>query len=541
MLALACILPIHSDEIIWRLLYSRYFLDGEKLATLTPLCQNEYLIDIPMSWFPLRSIESFFYAQFHSPLSLRLIGVFTYLIWILMLFYFLIKSFEGRFAPKSLLGALFAVTGFGVLPFLFVINRPEPLILIILLLVIFGPIRFKPSTVLVSDKKIKVAFFLTTVIVIWIFFSLHPKTVFFLPVFLVLIFSQFKGNLSKILLIFFLLFIVQDNYKYAYQRTNCSGNLSVNQRDVKILSPSMLYSEPIAFFSIGFNNLSGFIDYIDRGIVSIYFSNQSWIEPINTNIYDVWIEILVYYLSFILFYLFFILIFFEFGVWIKTLGFKKFISKFLLVERIDDYALSMVFALLVSLIFLSFFQGSKAFYETPLIVGNLIYIVSLIFLLIPDFRLNKIFKGMISLIWVLFLFSGFWTLSLYIPTAKKTWLEASGKNERFPWLITLFEFETSKSEFNHALQKCSVNMTNLNFPVVDDFTTLVLFNNIKSPLHTGFLYKIVLEPDDDFFGVLKKFSSSGGVVRCSSLDPLVSERLKQHDGFCCVPPFEKID
>jgi hypothetical protein len=71
-------LPIYGDEAQWKLVSSRLLIDG-KLVYLFPACVTGFLLDPPLTAYPLRLIEAALYADASDPRSLRLpaVGIFV--------------------------------------------------------------------------------------------------------------------------------------------------------------------------------------------------------------------------------------------------------------------------------------------------------------------------------------------------------------------------------------------------------------------------------------------------------------------------------
>ena len=120
---LSIFIPIYSDEFFWKVQVSRFFFDEGKLLGLSPMCEKSFLIDTPLSWYPLVWLNSLIYAGVHSLTQLKLLGLFGSLT-LFSLWAWMVRLSLGL----RWMHAFIFVAGFlsaGVLPFLLTFNRPE--------------------------------------------------------------------------------------------------------------------------------------------------------------------------------------------------------------------------------------------------------------------------------------------------------------------------------------------------------------------------------------------------------------------------------
>src|SRR5713101_4476624 len=74
---LLILLPIYPDETQWRLINSRYFLDGGRAIYLFPVCSNGFLNTAPLTSYPYWLLNSLIYADMSDTHYLRLYGLVT--------------------------------------------------------------------------------------------------------------------------------------------------------------------------------------------------------------------------------------------------------------------------------------------------------------------------------------------------------------------------------------------------------------------------------------------------------------------------------
>jgi len=66
--------PIYADELQWKLINSRLWLDGGKLIYFFPVCAKGFLLDVPISWYPSRVVDSLLFADMTDMQRLRFWG-----------------------------------------------------------------------------------------------------------------------------------------------------------------------------------------------------------------------------------------------------------------------------------------------------------------------------------------------------------------------------------------------------------------------------------------------------------------------------------
>jgi hypothetical protein len=129
--ALACFVPIYTDEIAWKIIQSRVTEDGgQSLAlTLEPSC-GPYSFAVPMLLYPFRWVDSLVFRGMTGPLALRLLGFGTALLWLALAGAFATDVARTRLSRGVVAAGLIALVTIGVMPFLLVISRPEQVLLI---------------------------------------------------------------------------------------------------------------------------------------------------------------------------------------------------------------------------------------------------------------------------------------------------------------------------------------------------------------------------------------------------------------------------
>jgi hypothetical protein len=136
-LALGALLPVYSDEVVWRL-SERAALDGfDKLSS--DLCGPNTLAVPPWFMWPVRHYSAWFNLRFAAPGWVRASGV-LYALAQVALWWRLIGQIAGERA-RTARALFFGLAGLGVMPLLLLLSRPEqPLLLCLTLaLLLAGP------------------------------------------------------------------------------------------------------------------------------------------------------------------------------------------------------------------------------------------------------------------------------------------------------------------------------------------------------------------------------------------------------------------
>ena len=147
--ALACFVPIYTDEIAWKIIQSRVTQDGgmSPPLSLEPSC-GPYSFAVPMLLYPFRWADSLVFGAMTSPLALRLLGFGTALAWLVLAGALATNIGRPRLSRGVVAAGLLALATIGVMPFLLVISRPEQVLLIALtcfLYPLLKPVSVPPS------------------------------------------------------------------------------------------------------------------------------------------------------------------------------------------------------------------------------------------------------------------------------------------------------------------------------------------------------------------------------------------------------------
>src|ERR1700730_9725265 len=78
-MGLAFMVPIYTDEIAWKMIEARYFLDGNALIYLFPQCKSAFFIQPPGWSLPIYWIQALLYSDLTHLFKLRILGWFSFI------------------------------------------------------------------------------------------------------------------------------------------------------------------------------------------------------------------------------------------------------------------------------------------------------------------------------------------------------------------------------------------------------------------------------------------------------------------------------
>ncbi len=248
-LLLGLLLPVYTDEVGWRM-QLRAGIDGGFDRMLSDICGPNTIAAPPWFMWPHRWVTGWLNLTFADPLYVRIVGVASALGWA-----FALRAVIARIAaPPPLRHALtalaFGLLGFGVLPIMLVMSRPDALVLLCVTLAIL-------ATVLAGRAAARARWLwpLAVALLGVLALSAHLKGILFAPVFLLCLFfaCPAKAALWKKLaaLLFFALITLQAA-NYWVERFRCPGDpvlagMLAQQNVASILAGSGQWQDKLAF------------------------------------------------------------------------------------------------------------------------------------------------------------------------------------------------------------------------------------------------------------------------------------------------------
>jgi hypothetical protein len=139
---MAALLPVYTDEIVWKMIQGRLGYDGFEVrsGTMVPTCGPDAFPSPPLM-LPFRLLDTMMYQWIPDPLVIRLVGIGFFIVWLAGTWLLLQRLVPPLADRWTIAGASIAFVTLGVMPFLMVISRPEQPLLIgitVLLMICMG-------------------------------------------------------------------------------------------------------------------------------------------------------------------------------------------------------------------------------------------------------------------------------------------------------------------------------------------------------------------------------------------------------------------
>ena len=207
--------PIFPDEIVWRFLYSRFFIDGFEHFSYFKPCLAETL-PIPIFLYPQFVFFSLF-AFLDSAFFYRAIPFIGYACLLIVLY----KNYQKISLQKQFCGFLiflFIVSTLGNSGSVWIVTSRSEFLLF----------YFMSFAVLIGMRKSVSAVLVVLLFLFWTILSIaHPKFLYLFPIIIYLLWFTDVKKTSKVLLscivVFYLLFLVKFNNELIF--TNCKNQI----------------------------------------------------------------------------------------------------------------------------------------------------------------------------------------------------------------------------------------------------------------------------------------------------------------------------
>ena len=237
-------LPVYPDEEQWLYINSRQYLDNT-MQYLFPVCTQGFQLNQPFTWLPIRGVLWLLYSNFGLINHIRLVGLIQGILTIFAVLKFL-KHYSRNY--KSARKILVIVLPLGTLPFLLTLNRPEQLMLLLLLVSANLSKTFAQS----SRASIRTLIGLIQGLLVISIPAIHPKGLLFSLIALAIFLVQ-NWKSSKIfssLLVLTSLISAKVSTQIWTLRTECPEsefisrtfrNITVNPVEMDASTPSMIF------------------------------------------------------------------------------------------------------------------------------------------------------------------------------------------------------------------------------------------------------------------------------------------------------------
>lgn len=484
--------PIYTDEVAWKWLSARYFLDGGKTLSLYPQCVKEFGDYLPVLFYPSFRLYGFLYGALES-LHILKMGSFVSI----SLIFILLTLVLGKIKKSVVIAPLL----FGVLPFSFMLNRPEQVMLIGVLLAIYLSLKdWKTS----ASKALG---FLGFILGAELFFSSHAKSLFFLPVFLACLHVSCFSKILKALGIVFVGFLGLSCFQYFSSLTQCQNPAILALLSKVMMAPDLILSDPWGAMIQAQTNLVSLGRYVTENVFKNRYPMEwlpenygfSWgTSGINWLIGIFWISVLIL-------------------VFVRGIRFK---GKVKWLFR----------ALLLSLFTLGILQSSKSFYEGPLVL-TLLWLCGSISLSSSDWQRLKVPARILACLSLALLSYRFY------PVLRNSW-SAPGPLPNQNHSVKIAYSKEIKSRVKALSERCNVKTDESVWHLVVDDLTYPYFWQTKEPYHavyvTGWWGR---ESIPDFQKFFEEKQVAGYLAQCHWLAPELRRKALRDKELCCLRSF----
>lgn len=270
-------LPIYSDEVVTKFRIARLFLEEGNAVTLYPQCTATVGRAVAWIFYPAAMLLSAVYGQL-GPLGLRVSGIVLALIWFGLLAYWCLRQTPDSGSGLQRFTGLAAVASLGALPFLWVMSRPEHLLVLAILVLCLSALFLEKRT----SPRAQAAMALGLAFLLSFFFYAHPKSLFYMPFALAAVWSA-TATYHKVVrygLLLFVLALCVQVFLYFSALGRCQDAPHIQQLlAANTLLPGMLFSAPYEFISAAYNNL---ISFPERMLLHLTFNDtyqSGWLPP----------------------------------------------------------------------------------------------------------------------------------------------------------------------------------------------------------------------------------------------------------------------
>ena len=273
--------PLYTDEVQWKALSARVFLDNLKLNYLFPACPAGRVLPMPLTWWPSRVLDAVLYADASSPARVRYFGIATFLT-LMAGTAWIAKNAMPAVHLVAIVVGLLAATSFGVLIPLLVLNRPEQGILTaaIPMLAIFSLVmgkKWQPTPA--ASWILCVAFVVCT----WLMLGAHIKSFVLLPAVVFAAFVAIRRTAPFTIFALLASLCFAETYLLWQARTDCPEVAHLTQVFSNLsVSPKMALANPLGFANRLLLNLIDASSYVRSGFISTEYQS-SWL-PSSTDI-----------------------------------------------------------------------------------------------------------------------------------------------------------------------------------------------------------------------------------------------------------------
>lgn len=507
--------PIYEDEMAWKIFSNRLFVDQGKLIYLFAQCNRGYLLDMPLTWFPMQWLDSVIYGNASNPALMRILGWIWFIV--LVVCWASMLRMTSKLSTPSCILFVTAFFSFGVTPFAMVLNRPEQPLLIwltVALLLTFWHDRHPLKTYV--GKTIVTGFFALLICLIG---ATHPKGLFLFPLIAFVWWRCVKWWPASFPLFGVMIWTALETKQIWFLRTGCEEypGLSTMLQNLT-LRPNQIWLEPAEFMRDALTNLLNATQYISQ----MQFDTQyisDWLPPAGElfkRLPNVWVSQILIWLPIVVV---FILMIINVAESTRQSLYARSQSKVTSKRRLPArwaIALLLSFSLLV----IMGFQTAKNFYESSFIWPLILLIAIFSFQHAQQALGQKFVRWVLPILLIAAIISGYFRFELFFQPALQ-W-----QSERHhDWQAE------QKSLQSFAKNQCDITPDTKN--LVLGFSNYGAFWQHQLPIlltYSAGWWGI----EANFAQTMSKRQAGGLVAECKDLPKETQAFAKQQGHYCCV-------
>ncbi len=502
---------------------SRFFEESGKSLSFFPQCLKTMNVQISWIFYPAALTYSLIY-KYLFPLGLRISGLVVCFLWLSGIGYWCFKIIKPRQTAAYFLAALLAASiALGVMPFNFIMARPEQVLMLILLLSFLYCLFWKNT----FSIRMQCLAGLIFILLCSCFFYIHPQTLFFLPFMMAVAYciSEKGPRLLQAAMLLIPLVLAYKTIQTAHIMANCEQTPVLNTvLASNTLFPSFLWQSPLEFFKQGFFNLKEVPGKIISYLVFQPFYQSYWLPSgaeagIFSHLLNMGIEFVLYLLII--------------GSHLLAIG----VLVYGLIMRTLTTSIVLGGLLAFGSLGNSFFYKIWNFYgASQFLPLSVMLILSLPLTTVQNRLSNRI--NSLSIILMLFAsLSMSFLVGNYLPAmitnSSTPDADISGQYLSMPVFGVKKHIQTLKT----LAQECKLSTDKVKNLVVDQMTYYA-FKDQSNPIHVLYISEAGYGQDltnGRLKPFLTKIDSPGLIIRCSYLPPQLGELPRsEKNGYCCI-------
>lgn len=495
---IAYFVPVYADEPQWKLISARIFLDDGFLVYLFPVCQDNFLLKSPWTWYPARWLDALLYADASNPAFLRATGWAVFSLLILIWSWIFQRVSKIHFYSCFLFVASFFSVG--VLPFLMVFNRPEQSVLICITSAILLMLWLEDKRQ--NNALMEIFYTICIGLLSCLMVASHPKGLYLLPALFIIWYKVVKKWYLGTVLLGVMLWTSIETIQFWQSRTNCQESPWLTKVLTTLsIPPSQALNNFSGFWHSGLANLTDWKTYVNRiGFQVDYQGN--WLPSSGQP------ELFKAYQQFFLY--------------VPILVFLVFCTMqlFAAIREKNFSKILLPISLLLGLIGFAFMQTNKNFYEAGFVWPLLLLI--LILGISKSAQIEKKFFIYLALpfLVIISIYSGYERYELFAKNVVH-WQKA-----RLDYI-----HETSSLKI-FAKEKCNIQNDTKNL-MLDDATYPIFWQN-SQPMLAPYIFGW-WATGTSYYEILSKRKSGGAVMRCDGFLPKqFMDRTQRQGNYCCL-------